>query len=174
MACLRHYHKGRVHQHTTVQLLLDPVPFSAQAAISPSLVSVPACSVTFFGATEPGLPADQARLCDRISLGFFFTLLLRSVTIFEATEPGFPADQAVRIFVEFARVEEATKVRWLWSPLVRSMPDWCAAAMASRAKRNWVLQYATGSPRASRSPSASASTPCSRLSGRASHIPCSP
>lgn len=30
--------------------------------------------------------------------------------IFEVTEPGFPADQAVRIFVEFDRVEEATKV----------------------------------------------------------------
>jgi len=34
----------------------------------------------------------------------------RSVLIFEATEPGFPADQAVRIFVQFERVEEATKV----------------------------------------------------------------
>lgn len=30
--------------------------------------------------------------------------------IFEVTEPGFPADQAVRIFVQFERVEEATKV----------------------------------------------------------------
>jgi len=30
--------------------------------------------------------------------------------IFEATEPGFPADQAVRIFVQFERAEEATKV----------------------------------------------------------------
>ena len=30
--------------------------------------------------------------------------------IFEATEPGFPADQAVRIFVQFDRVEAATKV----------------------------------------------------------------
>jgi hypothetical protein len=33
-----------------------------------------------------------------------------SVMIFEATEPGFPADQAVRIFVQFERVEAATKV----------------------------------------------------------------
>ncbi|KAL4444662.1 hypothetical protein ABPG77_002479 [Micractinium sp. CCAP 211/92] len=32
-----------------------------------------------------------------------------NVMIFEVTEPGFPADQAVRIFVEFDRVEEATK-----------------------------------------------------------------
>ena len=30
--------------------------------------------------------------------------------IFEATEPGFPVDQAVRIYVQFERVEEATKV----------------------------------------------------------------
>lgn len=34
-----------------------------------------------------------------------------SVLIFEATEPGFPPDQAVRIFVQFERVEEATKAR---------------------------------------------------------------
>jgi hypothetical protein len=33
--------------------------------------------------------------------------------IFEATEPGFPADQAVRIFVQFERVEAATKVGML-------------------------------------------------------------
>ncbi|PSC68931.1 DNA-damage-repair toleration chloroplastic-like [Micractinium conductrix] len=32
-----------------------------------------------------------------------------NVMIFEATEPGFPEDQAVRIFVQFERVEEATK-----------------------------------------------------------------
>ncbi|KAL4427659.1 hypothetical protein ABPG75_001748 [Micractinium tetrahymenae] len=32
-----------------------------------------------------------------------------NVMIFEVMEPGFPADQAVRIFVEFDRVEEATK-----------------------------------------------------------------
>jgi hypothetical protein len=37
-------------------------------------------------------------------------LLVCSVLIFEATEPGFPDDQAVRIFVEFSRIEEATKV----------------------------------------------------------------
>ncbi|EFN54722.1 hypothetical protein CHLNCDRAFT_135411 [Chlorella variabilis] len=29
--------------------------------------------------------------------------------IFEVTEPGFPSDQSVRIFVQFERVEEATK-----------------------------------------------------------------
>ncbi|KAK9904335.1 hypothetical protein WJX75_009485 [Coccomyxa subellipsoidea] len=34
---------------------------------------------------------------------------VQSVLIFEVTEPGFPAEQAVRIFVEFAKEEEATK-----------------------------------------------------------------
>ncbi|GAB4821508.1 hypothetical protein N2152v2_008554 [Parachlorella kessleri] len=34
---------------------------------------------------------------------------VQSVMIFEATEPGFPYDQAVRVFVEFGRIEEATK-----------------------------------------------------------------
>lgn len=31
--------------------------------------------------------------------------------IFEVTEPNFPQDQAVRIFVQFERTEDATKVR---------------------------------------------------------------
>ena len=35
---------------------------------------------------------------------------VQSVMIFEVTTPGFPPEQAVRIFVEFERVEEATKV----------------------------------------------------------------
>ena len=37
---------------------------------------------------------------------------VQSVMIFEVTTPGYPDDQAVRIFVEFERMEQATKV-WL-------------------------------------------------------------
>ena len=36
---------------------------------------------------------------------------VQSVMIFEVTTPGYPDDQAVRIFVEFERMEQATKVR---------------------------------------------------------------
>lgn len=42
---------------------------------------------------------------------------VQSVMIFEVTTQGYPDDQAVRIFVEFERMEQATKV-WLaatWS-----------------------------------------------------------
>ena len=35
---------------------------------------------------------------------------VQSVMIFEVTTPGYPDDQAVRIFVEFERMEQATKV----------------------------------------------------------------
>ena len=34
---------------------------------------------------------------------------ISKILIFEVTEPGFPPDQAVRIFVEFERMESATK-----------------------------------------------------------------
>ena len=37
-------------------------------------------------------------------------LPFRSVLIFEVTEPNFPPHEAVRIFVQFSRPEEATKV----------------------------------------------------------------
>ncbi len=37
--------------------------------------------------------------------------VVSSVLIFEVTTPGFPADSAVRIFLQFERVEAATKVR---------------------------------------------------------------
>lgn len=33
------------------------------------------------------------------------------VLIFEVTEPGYQEEEAVRIFVEFERIEQATKVR---------------------------------------------------------------
>ena len=35
---------------------------------------------------------------------------VKSVMIFEVTTPGYPDHQAVRIFVEFERMEQATKV----------------------------------------------------------------
>ena len=42
---------------------------------------------------------------------------VQSVMIFEVTTPGYPDDQAVRIFVEFERMEQATKVNVMaaWS-----------------------------------------------------------
>lgn len=56
------------------------------------------------------VPACLPPVCLTAFPFLFLPSLRRSVLIFEATEPGFPADQAVRIFVQFARVEEATKV----------------------------------------------------------------
>ena len=58
--------------------------------------------------TEPGARVPGCHLRTRPPPRL--PCLPRSVMIFEVTEPGFPADQAVRIFVQFERVEEATKV----------------------------------------------------------------
>ena len=56
------------------------------------------------GQVDPELEEEVAQECTT-KYG-----AVQSVMIFEVTTLGFPAEQAVRIFVEFERVEEATKV----------------------------------------------------------------
>ena len=56
------------------------------------------------GQVDPELEEEVAQECTT-KYG-----AVQSVMIFEVTTPGFPPEQAVRIFVEFERVEEATKV----------------------------------------------------------------
>ena len=64
------------------------------------------------GQVDPELEEEVAQECTT-KYG-----AVQSVMIFEVTTPGFPPEQAVRIFVEFERVEEATKVGRAF------VPDW--------------------------------------------------
>ena len=57
------------------------------------------------GEVDPDLEDEVANECSKYGQ-------VQSVMIFEVTTPGYPDDQAVRIFVEFERMEQATKVRW--------------------------------------------------------------
>ena len=55
------------------------------------------------GEVDPDLEDEVANECSKYGQ-------VQSVMIFEVTTPGYPDDQAVRIFVEFERMEQATKV----------------------------------------------------------------
>lgn len=57
------------------------------------------------GEVDPDLEDEVANECSKYGQ-------VQSVMIFEVTTAGYPDDQAVRIFVEFERMEQATKVRW--------------------------------------------------------------
>lgn len=54
------------------------------------------------GEVDPDLEDEVANECSKYGQ-------VQSVMIFEVTTPGYPDDQAVRIFVEFERMEQATK-----------------------------------------------------------------
>ncbi len=56
------------------------------------------------GEVDPDLEDEVANECSKYGQ-------VQSVMIFEVTTAGYPDDQAVRIFVEFERMEQATKVR---------------------------------------------------------------
>ncbi len=56
------------------------------------------------GEVDPDLEDEVANECSKYGQ-------VQSVMIFEVTTAGYPDDQAVRIFVEFQRMEQATKVR---------------------------------------------------------------
>ncbi len=55
------------------------------------------------GEVDPDLEDEVANECSKYGQ-------VQSVMIFEVTTAGYPDDQAVRIFVEFERLEQATKV----------------------------------------------------------------
>ena len=55
------------------------------------------------GEVDPDLEDEVANECSKYGT-------VQSVMIFEVTTAGYPDDQAVRIFVEFERMEQATKV----------------------------------------------------------------
>lgn len=55
------------------------------------------------GEVDPDLEDEVANECSKYGQ-------VQSVMIFEVTTPGFPDDEAVRIFVEFERMEQAVKV----------------------------------------------------------------
>lgn len=55
------------------------------------------------GEVDPDLEDEVANECSKYGQ-------VQSVMIFEVTTAGYPDDQAVRIFVEFERMEQATKV----------------------------------------------------------------
>ena len=58
------------------------------------------------GEVDPDLEDEVANECSKYGT-------VQSVMIFEVTTAGYPEDQAVRIFVEFERMEQATKVAHL-------------------------------------------------------------
>ena len=55
------------------------------------------------GEVDPDLEDEVANECSKYGQ-------VQSVMIFEVTTAGFPDDEAVRIFVEFERIEQAVKV----------------------------------------------------------------
>lgn len=61
------------------------------------------------GEVDPDLEDEVANECSKYGQ-------VQSVMIFEVTTAGYPDDQAVRIFVEFERMEQATKVRCTLKP----------------------------------------------------------
>lgn len=62
------------------------------------------CNMVGPGEVDPDLEDEVANECSKYGQ-------VQSVMIFEVTTAGFPDDQAVRIFVEFERMEQAVKVR---------------------------------------------------------------
>lgn len=66
------------------------------------------------GEVDPDLEDEVANECSKYGQ-------VQSVMIFEVTTPGYPEEEAVRILVEFERMEQAVKVRLALCPL------WCAA-----------------------------------------------
>ncbi len=57
-----------------------------------------------------------------------------SVVIFEVTEPNYPPEEAVRIFIEFERVEQATKVG---VPYCEQLPGHAVHGRFSTVRHAW-------------------------------------
>ena len=68
----------------------------------PGMIIQVECYYVHTGEVDDSLEEEIGEECSKYGQ-------ISKIVIFEVTEPGFPPDQAVRIFVEFERMESAMK-----------------------------------------------------------------